>query len=245
MLSPTAREVSRAKAANFNQSNQSVFPHPLCCTLDAGLSKVPIGIASSVSYSKANERPGREHKAVVVGVSGEGKTVRLELMLSGGSRKDQMREVDDSIAFVTATLRQQSPPPLPLSPPPSVEVQDDGAAEISYYQVLKKSAPASLLYPHFVPLRSGCLPKEITVIPGSFNPLHAGHLAMCKAAAPSGEVYYELSLNNVDKPSVKLDDLQRRIEAFRDTLSTEWHDPDSAGGRVGAAATDIVRCVRM
>lgn len=62
-----------------------------------------------------------------------------------------------------------------------------------------------------------CEPKSDEfelVLPGSFNPLHQGHLAMADHAA---KVYgagccFELSVANVDKPQLSIEEVQRRMD---------------------------------
>ena len=54
------------------------------------------------------------------------------------------------------------------------------------------------------------------LLPGSFNPLHQGHVELAASGAALGTpVAYELSVVNVDKPSLTIDEVQRRIEQFR------------------------------
>lgn len=54
------------------------------------------------------------------------------------------------------------------------------------------------------------------VFPGAFNPLHAGHRAMADFAAQrvGQKVEFEISLLNVDKPPLAVDDVIRRVEQF-------------------------------
>jgi hypothetical protein len=54
------------------------------------------------------------------------------------------------------------------------------------------------------------------VLPGSFNPLHHGHtsLAAVAAARLGGAVEFELSIANVDKPSLDPDEVNRRVGQF-------------------------------
>mgnify|MGYP001827626114 CR=1 FL=1 len=54
------------------------------------------------------------------------------------------------------------------------------------------------------------------VLPGSFNPLHAGHLGMADWVQRTYQrtVHFEISIENVDKPSLDLIELERRVAQF-------------------------------
>lgn len=56
------------------------------------------------------------------------------------------------------------------------------------------------------------LPDHPLVLAGSFNPLHDGHRAMLSAAVKIDErpVFYEISIENVDKPTLPRPELERR-----------------------------------
>ncbi len=62
----------------------------------------------------------------------------------------------------------------------------------------------------------GCetLPDPLLLYPGSFNPLHIGHTGLLRAAEQlSGRRgLLELSVRNVDKPALDLDEVERRLE---------------------------------
>ena len=55
------------------------------------------------------------------------------------------------------------------------------------------------------------------LLPGSFNPLHAGHTELAEAAAGvlGAPVTFELSVSNVDKPPLAVEEVHRRLEQFR------------------------------
>ena len=57
----------------------------------------------------------------------------------------------------------------------------------------------------------------MTLLPGSFNPLHVGHREMmAKATHSTGRGgAYELSVTNVDKPPLEKEEILRRLAQFR------------------------------
>jgi hypothetical protein len=61
---------------------------------------------------------------------------------------------------------------------------------------------------------SGQRPRAL--LPGSFNPCHAGHweLAAVAAGLLGHPVAFELSLHNVDKPALAVDEVGRRAAQF-------------------------------
>jgi hypothetical protein len=59
-------------------------------------------------------------------------------------------------------------------------------------------------------------PRPAVVLPGSFNPAHAGHWLLAEAAARrlQTEVAFEVSVRNVDKPPLSADEVRRRLGPF-------------------------------
>ncbi len=59
-------------------------------------------------------------------------------------------------------------------------------------------------------------PRPTLVVPGSFNPLHSGHFGMAAAAArlTGLPAAFELSVVNVDKPSLSNAEVRRRLNQF-------------------------------
>jgi hypothetical protein len=62
------------------------------------------------------------------------------------------------------------------------------------------------------------------VLPGAFNPPHAGHLAMAKLAERriQCDAVWELSIENVDKPPLDYISIDERFEWLRDVDDKRW-----------------------
>lgn len=58
--------------------------------------------------------------------------------------------------------------------------------------------------------------QPVAILPGSFNPLHAGHLTLAEVAGRrlGCEVAYELSVTNVDKPELSAEVVAERLQQF-------------------------------
>ncbi|XP_034601793.1 uncharacterized protein [Setaria viridis] len=56
------------------------------------------------------------------------------------------------------------------------------------------------------------------ILPGSFNPLHEGHLKLLEVASSmydDGLPFFEISAINADKPPLSIAEIKRRVEQFR------------------------------
>jgi len=62
------------------------------------------------------------------------------------------------------------------------------------------------------------LSSKSVILPGSFNPLHSGHITTLEAGVASlseSQGYFELCVTNVDKPSIPINEIFSRLEQFR------------------------------
>jgi nicotinic acid mononucleotide adenylyltransferase len=58
--------------------------------------------------------------------------------------------------------------------------------------------------------------EKSLILSGSFNPLHDGHIGLLKACIgiTNQNPFFEISISNVDKKNISLNDLKKRIEQF-------------------------------
>ncbi len=65
----------------------------------------------------------------------------------------------------------------------------------------------------YIPVGCETLPSAPLLLPGSFNPLHKGHEGLLLAAeqATGRHGILELSVVNVDKPPLSIDEVERRL----------------------------------
>lgn len=78
------------------------------------------------------------------------------------------------------------------------------------------------------------VPDKALIYPGSFNPIHHGHINTAKFMyEKTGKpVYFEISMNNSDKGSIDFVDINQRVELFKQALAEDPEFMKSFGGLI-------------
>jgi hypothetical protein len=163
--------------------------------------------------SLATDRPKRgEHRAHVA-VQTVSRTLVVSLVFEKGRRTRAEEEAVVTHAIVAALADAAGVHSLDLSrTPPGMEATIvDAVAPPEWRELLAGSRKAVALNDAPEP-GSGA----VCLVPGSFNPLHAGHaeLAAFAARRTGRPAVFELSIANVDKPPLDFVDLRRRVEGL-------------------------------
>lgn len=163
--------------------------------------------ATCVLQKAGTERAGREHK-ICVAYQTELKTAVYSIELPHISR---VEEEDIASEIIIQVIADAVGVPRTLADPYGRLLTPTDTAE-----------PCSEIVELFHGTRSAYAPNgpisTHTFYPGSFNPLHDGHLEVAQIGSEvtGEEVCFELSITNVDKPPLDYIEILKRISQFKD-----------------------------
>jgi hypothetical protein len=180
--------------------------------LDPGANVIGLGCTASL----ASDRPKRGEHRLHVATHSELGSTHFSLTLTKGARDREAEEaVVDAVVLnaLAAACGIAERIELPLLPgehlPPQEVIADHPVAR------LLRGDQASLCVRVDGRMRADA-ERPAVLLPGSFNPIHAGHWQLADVAArqTGGSLAFELSVVNVDKPSLGADEIRRRLAQF-------------------------------
>jgi len=171
---------------------------------------VGVGLTASLAADRPKRGPHRVH----IAVQSERATWSLSVELEKGART---RDAEESLAaalgldLLGEACGLENRPPLALLPSEQV-VRRRTEALPSWIALAEHSIGRTDERPGF----SGLREEPKAVFPGSFNPLHAGHMRMRAIAAErlGAPVDFEFSVENVEKPPLDFETMSDRAAQF-------------------------------
>jgi hypothetical protein len=171
--------------------------------------------------SLATDRPKRgEHRFHVTVQRGED-SHSSSLTLAKGARD---REGEEAV-LVGVLLNELAEAfgvaeRVPLALLPGEELQEERVAGTDALSAFLRGKVAAVCVDPDGRVRADA-PRPALLVPGAFNPAHEGHRSMAATAARlvGGTAAFELSVANVDKPTLAAEEVRRRLPQFA------WHAP--------------------
>jgi hypothetical protein len=178
----------------------------------------PLGNAAGLgcTASLVSDRPKRgDHRFHLSVHTAHGSTT-WSMTLSKASRDREGEEaVVDAVLLdaLADTLGVPQRLPSPLLPGEALQVESLPQSE-TLARLFRGDCPA-LCVEVDGRMTADAAPPAL-LVPGSFNPLHTGHLAMAEAAARREKrpAAFEVSIYNVDKPTLSVEEVCRRLRQF-------------------------------
>lgn len=178
-----------------------------------------IGIACTATIATDRTKRG-EHRAYVAVWDDSGSSVAALTLEKG--RRDRAGEEDAVSRLVLSSVARACglDPAIALNLAPSETV---ATAATPHGDPIRRllDGNADWITVHADGRMTADADPPAALLPGSFNPLHDGHIRLAAAGASTlgRPVAYELSVVNVDKPPLTSDEVRRRIDGVLDGIN--------------------------
>jgi hypothetical protein len=175
--------------------------------------RVGLGATASLVSDRPKQGDHRAHIAVATETGVE----LISIGLDKGRRERAAEEDVVARAIVLWLARGcgvTAPEPESLLGPGDHATRRTAPAISPIDELLSGAIPRLTGYPDGQLLRAA--PAPGAMLPGSFNPVHEGHLGLARVAAEilATPVHFELSVVNVDKPPLDAGEVRRRLAQF-------------------------------
>lgn len=177
------------------------------------------------------DRPKRgEHRAHIAAQTAAG-TTTYSLTLTKGLR-DREGEEEVVSRLVLRALAEA----CGLDGQVALRLQPTDALEIAHHdpiqRLLLREVRTVTVYPDGRLVEDEPLPAGVGILPGSFNPLHIGHIKLAQVAGAllGAEVLFEISVRNVDKQPLHEEEIRQRLAQFADEAPSPPPPSPAAAG---------------
>ena len=177
-------------------------------------------VGAAITAGLKTRRPKRGEHRVIVAVQTLGVTRLTAAILAKEARSRAEEESLAASLMLTEIAAACGVPSASAEPPllPGDRIQRDVAEATDRWQELFAGARKSAVVAGTGPNAAATPAEGSLIFPGSFDPLHEGHLLMARIAEEIAErpLAYELSMNNVSKPMLDYIEIRDRTRQFAD-----------------------------
>jgi hypothetical protein len=188
-------------------------------------SKKPFGIGVASALASASWKRG-DHRCHVVIISDSGSTHRMINLYKGEENKRYRTrtEEDDMCGYllINAIARVCDVDEEPFMSFYYDKYMEWTDTDPIYRLVNSNDVTSVLCTPNrdytFTLDINPVVPKNSVILPGSFNPLHLGHISTLQAGVASlseSQGYFEICVTNADKPSIPINEIILRVNQFK------------------------------
>ena len=177
-------------------------------------------VGAAITAGLKTRRPKRGEHRVIVAVQTLGVTRLTAAILAKEARSRAEEESLAASLMLTEIAAACGVPSASAEPPllPGDRIQRDVAEATDRWQELFAGARKGAVVAGTGPNAAATPAEGSLIFPGSFDPLHEGHLLMARIAEEIAErpLAYELSMNNVSKPMLDYIEIRDRTRQFAD-----------------------------